>query len=55
MAKIIEDIVVIKFSSIVRDNNTDPEPVITNDQISSIIMVAQELVGDNIIVEVERA
>lgn len=55
MAKIIEDIVVIKFSSIVRDTNTDPEPVITNEQISSIIMVAQELVGDNVIVEVERA
>ena len=55
MAKIIEDIVVIKFSSIIRDNDIDPEPVITNDQISSIIMVAQELVGDSVVIEIERA
>ena len=55
MAKIIEEIVVMKFSSIVKDMNADPEPTVTNDQIESIIMVAQELVGDRVVIEVERA
>jgi hypothetical protein len=55
MAKIIEEIVVIKFSSIVKDTDADSESTVTNDQIASIIMVAQELVGDRVVIEVERA
>ena len=55
MAKIIEDIIVIKFSKIVRENDTDPKPAVTNDHISALVDVAQELVGDGVIVEVERA
>jgi hypothetical protein len=55
MAKIIEDVIVLKFSRIVRDIESDPEPVITNDSISALVQVAQELVGDSVVVEVERA
>lgn len=55
MAKIIEDVLVIKFSKIVRENDTDPEPTVTNDHIAALIEVAQELVGGAVIVEVERA
>jgi hypothetical protein len=55
MAKIIEDVLVIKFSKIVRENDTDTAPVVTNDHISALIDVAQELVGATVIVEVERA
>jgi hypothetical protein len=55
MAKIIEDVLVIKFSKIVRENDTDPEPAITSDQIAAMVEVAQELVGSAVIVEVERA
>jgi hypothetical protein len=55
MAKIIEDVLVIKFSKIVRENDTDPAPAILNDQIAAIVEVAQELVGSSVVVEVERA
>jgi len=55
MAKIIEDVIVIKFSKIVRENDTDPAPAILNDQIAAIVEVAQELVGSSVVVEVERA
>lgn len=55
MAKIIEDVVVLKFSRIIRDNDSDPAPVITNDNIYALVQVAQELVGETVIVEVERA
>lgn len=55
MAKIIEDVLVIKFSKIVRENDTDPAPAILDDQIAAIIEVAQELAGSGVVVEVERA
>jgi len=55
MAKIVEDVVVLKFSRIVKDNEHDPEPPVTNDSINALVQVAQELVGDSIVVEVERA
>jgi len=54
MAKIVEDIVVIKFSRIVKDNDHDPEPAVSNDSISALEQVAQELVGQHVIVEVAR-
>jgi len=55
MAKIIEDVLVIKFSKVVRENDTDPAPAILNDQITAIVEVAQELVGSSVVIEVERA
>jgi len=54
MAKLIEDVIVIKFSKIVRENDTDPAPAVLNDQIAAIVEVAQELVGSSVVVEVER-
>jgi hypothetical protein len=53
MAKIVEDILIIKFSKIVKDSNTDPQPVVTNEVIGALEQVAQELVGDAVIVEIE--
>lgn len=55
MAKIIEDVLVLKLSRIVKDKETDPPPVASNDTIAALIQVAQELVGDGVVVEVERA
>ncbi len=55
MAKIIEDVVVLKFSRIVKDNDADPVPAITNDSIQALAQVAQELVGDSVVVEVDLA
>lgn len=54
MAKIQEEIVIIKFSKIIKDNNTDPEPVVNSDQVYALEQVAQELVGDAVIIEVHR-
>ena len=55
MAKIVEDIIVIKFSRIVKDNDSDPNPAATNEHIAALEQIAQELVGDAVVVEVERA
>ena len=52
MAKIVEDILIMKFSRIVKDNNSDPEPAITAENVVALEQVAQELVGDTVIVEV---
>ena len=53
MAKIIEDILGIKFSRIVKNNDADPEPVLTGDNAKALEAVAQELVGDGVVVELE--
>jgi len=55
MAKIIEDVIVIKFSKIVRESESDPTPAVLNEHIQALEQVAQELVGDAVVVEVERA
>lgn len=55
MAKIIEDVIVIKFSKIVRESDADPAPAVLNEHIQALEQVAQELVGDAVVVEVERA
>lgn len=55
MAKLIEEIIVIKFSKLVRDTDTDPEPAVTNEQLGELTQVAQAVVGENILVEIERA
>lgn len=54
MAKIVEDIVVIKFSKLVKDSTQDTDPIVTNDQVLALEQVAQELAGDNVVIEVLR-
>jgi hypothetical protein len=54
MAKIVEDVLVIKFSRIVKDS--DEGTSITSAEIQAALeQVAQELVGDSVVVEVESA
>lgn len=55
MAKIIEDVIVIKFSKIVKDNDTEVSGIAGSDIQAALEQVAQELVGDAVVVEVERA
>lgn len=53
MAKIVEDIVIIKFSKIIKD--TENESAIASPDIQvALEQVAQELVGDSIVVEVVK-
>jgi hypothetical protein len=53
MAKIVEDIVIIKFSKIVKDSESGTE-IVNSDIQSALEQVAQELAGDAVVVEVEK-
>lgn len=53
MAKIVEDVIVIKLSKLVKDSEKDSK--LSNSEIESALeQVAQELVGEGVVVEVER-
>lgn len=53
MAKIVEEIVLIKLSKLVKDDVVTG--IVTADLQTALEQVAQELVGDSVIVEVEKA
>lgn len=57
MAKIIEDVLVVKFSKIVKDSDSESESVsiAAQDVQQALEQVAQELVGDAVVVEVVKA
>ena len=52
MAQILEEIVVIKLSRLVKSGET-AESVVTSEIIAALEQVVQELVGSGVIVEVE--
>jgi hypothetical protein len=54
MAKIQEEIIVVKFSQLVKDGE-DAVPRITDDVTAALAQVAEELAGSGVIVEIERA
>jgi len=54
MAKIVEDVVVIKFSKLVKDDQ-DVSSIVTTDTQQALEQVAQELAGESVIVEVVKA
>jgi len=54
MAKMIEDILVIKLSKLVKDSDVSDQ-IVTEDIHTALEQVAQELVGTGVLVEVERA
>ena len=54
MAKIQEEIIVIKFSKLVKENAASA-PVSTPEIVESLEQVAQELAGAGVIVEIEIA
>lgn len=55
MAKIVEDVLVVKFSKIVKDNDTDNGGLVNDDIQAALEQVAQELVGAAVVVEVVKA
>jgi hypothetical protein len=55
MAKIVEDVIVIKFSKIVKDSESDVSSIAGSDIEAALEQVAQELVGDSVVVEVVKA
>jgi len=54
MAKIHEEIVVIKLSKLVRDTDDGTE-IATADIVAALQSVAEELAGTGVVVEAERA
>ena len=54
MAKIQEEIIVIKFSQLVKEQ-ADAQPRVTEEVTAALTQVAEELVGAGVIVEIERA
>jgi hypothetical protein len=55
MAKIHEEVVVIKLSRLIKESDTDTLQNINSDNLSAIEAIVQELVGDSVVVEVEKA
>lgn len=54
MAKIIEDVVVIKFSKIVKDSDDHEAGIANTDIQQALEQVAQELAGNGVVVEIEK-
>ena len=54
MAKIHEEVVVIKLSKLVKDNSDDTG-IVTNDLTDALTAVAEELAGTGVIVEIEQS
>ena len=55
MAKIVEDVVVIKFSKIVKDSEADKTEIAGSEVLAALEQVAQELAGEGIVVEAVKA
>jgi hypothetical protein len=55
MAKIVEEVVVIKLSKLVKENTEHTGLIASNEVCESLEQVAQELAGDGVVVEVVRA
>lgn len=55
MAKIHEEVVIIKLSKLVRDRDNEDPYVATNEICEALQSVAEELLGSGVVVEVERA
>jgi hypothetical protein len=54
MAKIHEETIVIKFSKIIKDNeNVGPGTIGTEEVVTALTAVSEELVGPGVVVEVE--
>ena len=54
MAKIHEELVVIKLSKLIRDSDEGTE-IATADLVSALQSVAEELAGAGVVVEADRA
>jgi len=53
MAQIHEEVFIIRFSSLMRENQTAGPTLLNQEIISSLEQVAQELAGNAVIVEVQ--
>jgi hypothetical protein len=54
MAKIFEEVVVIKLSKLIKDSDVGG-PIATDDIVAALQSVAEELAGPGVVVEADRA
>lgn len=54
MAKIQEEIVIIRLSKLIKNNEDNQESLTNDDFGANLETIVQELVGDNIVVEIEK-
>jgi hypothetical protein len=54
MAKVQTEIIVIKLSKLIKDTTEDVASLTNKDLESNLEVVVQELVGESILVEIER-
>lgn len=54
MAKIHEEVIVLKLSTLVKDGS-QPEVLAGDDMLDALVSVAEELAGKGVVIEVERA
>jgi hypothetical protein len=54
MAKIIEDIIIVKLSTLVKEDS-ELATVVTDEVQQSLEHIVQQLVGNTVVVEVEKA
>lgn len=55
MAKIQTEIIVVKLSKLIKDATNDSESLTNDDFNTSLETIIQELVGNNVLVEIEKA
>jgi hypothetical protein len=55
MAQIYEEVVVIKLSKLMKSSAQATPVVVTNEIVASLDQIVQELVGDDVVVEIEKA
>lgn len=54
MAKLHEEIIVIKVSKLLRDSESSPSGLLDQQALDSLEAVIQELAGSNILVEIHK-
>lgn len=52
MAKIHEELVVVKLSRLIKDSDVNVAPVVGQDIVANLEVLVQELVGDGVVVEI---
>lgn len=55
MAQIIEEVIIVKVSKLVKTSNGDVAQIANEETLENIEAIAQQLFGDGVIVEVEKA
>ena len=54
MAKVQTEIIVVKLSKLIKDTEDDVSQLGNNDFETNLEAIVQELVGDNVLVEIEK-